>query len=138
MSAEVRPEARLCRPFWLQLLAAPGGNDRFRVPDGWVIRDLSINFNSANYMRLQASTNRDLNEFIPISPTDLENGLLPFYFDQMMAAGSWYPSSAVIWEWHDIQYAELRCVYVDQDALGYNDVVVQVGGVLVPDPRRFR
>lgn len=138
MSTEVRPEARLCRPFWLQLEAAPGGDDRFRVPDGWVIRDLSINFNSANYMRLQASTNRDLNEFIPISPADLENGLLPFYFDQSMAAGAWYPSSAVIWEWHDIQYAELRCVYVDQSAFGYQNVVVQVGGVLVPDPRRFR
>jgi hypothetical protein len=138
MSTEVRPEARLCRPFWLQLEASPGGSARFRVPDGWVIRDLSINFNSTNYLRLQASTDRDLNQFIPVSATDLENGILPFYYDYSMAGASWYASSSVIWEWHDIQYAELRCVFIDVDALEYYDKVVQVGGVLVPDPRRFR
>lgn len=137
MVVGVRPEARLCRPFWLQLEAAPGGFDRFRVPDGWVIRDLSINFNSSNYLRLQASTNRDHDSFVPIAPGDFERGILPFYFDYSAAGASWYPSTAVIWEWHDIQYSELRCVYVDQNAGGWQDMVVQVGGVLVPDPRRY-
>lgn len=137
MAGGTRPEARLCRPFFLQLGASPGGSDRFRVPDGWVIRDLHINFPSTNYMKLMASSDRELTAFIPVSTADFDRGLLPFYFDATAYGGAWYPSNSVIWQWHDIQYAELRSVVIEQTTGGWSDQVVVLGGVLVPDPRRF-
>ena len=137
MGGGTRPEARLCRPFWLQIAASPGGTARFRVPDGWVIRDLKINFPSTNGMKLRASTDRELRQCIPVADGDFEKGILPFYFDATAYGGGWYPSTSVIWEWHDIQYAELRAVVIEQDSSGWSDQVVVIGGVLVPDPRRF-
>ena len=137
MVVGVRPEARLCRPFWLQLEATAGSSARFRVPDGWVIRDMTIGFNNTNYLKLQASSDREHNSFVPISFADFENGILPFYFDSSAAGSSWYPSTSVLWEWRDIQYSEIRCVYIEHDVLGWAEKIVQVAGVLVPDPRRY-
>lgn len=130
-----RPDYRLVRPFSTELVIPVGGFDRVRAPVGWVFGDIYIIIPNTNGLRWCAASDRELNNFRGITAADKELGSIPLAID-FSVGGGWFPG-LMDWRWKDIGFAEIRCIYADQDAFGWQDGVISVWGNLVPDPRRY-
>lgn len=130
-----RPDYRLVRPFSTELVIPVSGNSRARAPIGWVYGDIYMITPNTNDLRVCASSDRNLNNFRGAAPADLESGELPFAID-FTAGFGWFPG-LMDWRWLDIGYSETRCIYAEQGAAGWQDIVMLVWGSLVPDPRQY-